>query len=83
MKKTRGSQHSAWPNSRGSRFINFSFMKVKRNLLTKKWIAVCGRTLCGGLNALLYVAVIFITHRKTNMVIFYIIFSFMKVFLKK
>ena len=30
----------------------------------KKWITVCGRPLCGGLNALLHIAVIFTTHRK-------------------
>ena len=27
----------------------------------KKWIAVCGRPLCGDLNALLHIAVIFTT----------------------
>ena len=48
----------------------------------KKWIAVCGRPLCGDLNALLHIAVIFTTHRKRNVVIFYINFTFMKVFKK-
>ena len=48
----------------------------------KKWIAVCGRPLCGGLNALLHIAVVFTTHRKRNVVIFYINFSFMEVFKK-
>ena len=37
----------------------------------KKWIAVCGRPLCGDLNALLHIAVIFTTHRKRNVVICY------------
>ena len=49
----------------------------------KKWIAVSGHPLCGGLNALLHIAVIFTMHRKRNVVNFYINFSFMKVFKKK
>ena len=49
----------------------------------KKLITVCERLLCGDLNALLHIAVIFTTHRKRNVVIFYISFSFMKVFIKK
>ena len=48
----------------------------------KKWIAVGGRPLCGGLNAVLHIAVIFKMHGKRNVVIFCIIFSFIKV-LKK
>ena len=49
----------------------------------KKWIAACGRPLCGGLNALLHIAAIFTTRRKRNVVNFYINFSFMKVFKNK
>ena len=48
----------------------------------KKRIGVCGRPLCGDLNALLYIAVIFTTHGKRNVINFYINFSFMKVFKK-
>ena len=44
---------------------------------------MCGRPLCGGLNALLRIAVIVTTHRKRNVVNFYINVSFMKVFNKK
>ena len=40
----------------------------------KKWIAVCAGPLCGGLNALLHIAGLFTTHRKRNVVIFYITF---------
>ena len=43
---------------------------------------MCGSPLCDGLNALLYIAVIFTTHRERKVVIFYINFSFMKVFKK-
>ena len=52
------------------------------SFMNKEWIAVCERSLCGDLNALLHIAVIFTTHRKRNVVIFYINFSFMKVFKK-
>ena len=45
---------------------------------------MCGRPLCGGLNAFLHIAVISdVSHRKRNVVIFYIHFPFMKVFKKK
>ena len=46
----------------------------------KKWIALYGGTFCGALNALLHIAVIFTTHRKRNVAIFNINFSFIKVF---
>ena len=41
---------------------------------------MCGDPLCGGLNALLQIAFIFTTRTKRNVVIFYISFSFIKVF---
>ena len=44
----------------------------------KKWIAVCGGPLYSGLNALLYIAVTFTTHR--NEAIVHVSFSFLKVF---
>ena len=36
----------------------------------EKWIAVSGGPLCGGLNGLLDISVIFTKHRKRNVVIF-------------
>ena len=81
--KTCGSQHRTRPNIRGNSFIKFSFNSLSfvlnKNLFMKKWITVCGGPLCGGLNALLHISVIFTTHRKTNVVIFYVNFSFTKV----
>ena len=85
MKKIRGCKYSACPHIRGNRFINFSFNSLsfvinKNNSEKKKWIAVCGGPLYGGLNALLHIAVIFITHRRRNVVIFHIYISLLKVF---
>ena len=84
MKKTRTSQLSARPNIRGEKFIKFSFNSLSfaliKKLFMKKWIVVCGGPLYSGLNALLHIAFIFTTHGKRNVVIFYINFSFIKVF---
>ena len=84
MKKIRGNHHSGRPNIRETRFISFSFIylsfSLNKNSSGKIGLTCVGYPLCGGLNVLLHIAVIFTMHRRRNLVIFYINFSCIKVF---
>ena len=61
----------------------FSSLSFVCNYSWKNELPCVGGSLCGGLNALLHIAVTFTTHRKRNVTICYIMFSFMKVFKEK